>query len=96
MPGNLGDRSMCEVFPCEQLTSIIYGNPNIVELLNAFAKQYHQQKERADSFELSRITIEIYEPRSNISLAYGNTIRNKSDIIKFKIFCPQIKKLHTI
>lgn len=42
---------ICDAFPCEQLTSIIHWNPNIVDHLNVLAEQYHQQKEQADSFE---------------------------------------------
>ena len=37
---------LCDEFPCEQLTSIIHWNPDIVEHLSALAKNYHEQEGR--------------------------------------------------
>lgn len=34
---------ICENFPCQQLTSLIHWNPNIVEHLSRLAKQYGEQ-----------------------------------------------------
>lgn len=35
---------ICQEFPCEQLTSIIHWNPNIVEHLYELAKKYDKQE----------------------------------------------------
>ena len=37
--------SICNEFPCGQLTSIIHWNPNIVEHSNALAKKYREQED---------------------------------------------------
>lgn len=36
---------LCAKFPCEELTTIIHWNPNIVEHLSGLAKQYEKNNE---------------------------------------------------
>lgn len=36
---------ICGEFPCEQLTSVIHWNPNIVEHLHKLAEQYRRQED---------------------------------------------------
>ena len=35
---------ICDKFPCQELTSVIHWNPNIVEHLSTLAKQYREQE----------------------------------------------------
>lgn len=34
---------ICDQFPCQELTSIIHWNPDIVEELSELARKYHEQ-----------------------------------------------------